>query len=162
MKLLLSGPSIISSQAFDFPGNIISLLPKKNPNQISRYISSPSQTDINHRRQLMIGMARGLVTLYNLYPMPCSVSIWKTRQQIDSFRLEFPDRHLSSHPVKRVSSRGTPSIWYHYVRQRYGLPLDSRHLYTKTDWEFFAMAVASKSVRSEIVESVATWINCRF
>lgn len=51
------------------------------------------------------------------------------------------------------------SIWYHYVRQKYGLPLDSRHLYTKTDWEFFAMAVASEEVRSEILESVARWVN---
>lgn len=51
------------------------------------------------------------------------------------------------------------SIWYHNVRQKYGLPLDSRHLYTKTDWEFFSMAVASKPVRSEILESVAKWIN---
>jgi hypothetical protein len=51
------------------------------------------------------------------------------------------------------------SNWYHYVRQKYGLPLDSRHLYTKTDWEFFAMAVASKNVRSEILESVAKWVN---
>lgn len=51
------------------------------------------------------------------------------------------------------------SVWYHYVRQKYGLPLDSRHLYTKTDWEFFSMAVASKPVRSEILESVAKWVN---
>lgn len=51
------------------------------------------------------------------------------------------------------------SMWYHYVRQKYGLPLDSRHLYTKTDWEFFAMAVASEDVRSEILESVAKWVN---
>lgn len=51
------------------------------------------------------------------------------------------------------------SIWYHYVRQKYGLPLDSRHLYTKTDWEFFAMAVASEDTRSEILESVAQWVN---
>ncbi|OQE20019.1 hypothetical protein PENSTE_c014G03865 [Penicillium steckii] len=51
------------------------------------------------------------------------------------------------------------SIWYHYVRQKYGLPLDSRHLYTKTDWEFFSMAVASKPVRAEILESVARWVN---
>ncbi|PYH93271.1 DUF1793-domain-containing protein [Aspergillus ellipticus CBS 707.79] len=51
------------------------------------------------------------------------------------------------------------SIWYHNVRQRYGLPLDSRHLYTKTDWEFFSMAVASESVRSEVLESVAKWVN---
>lgn len=51
------------------------------------------------------------------------------------------------------------SDWYHNVRQRYGLPLDSRHLYTKTDWEFFAAAVSSRSVRSEILQSVALWVN---
>ncbi|KAL4820896.1 hypothetical protein BDW67DRAFT_73916 [Aspergillus spinulosporus] len=51
------------------------------------------------------------------------------------------------------------SVWYHNVRQRYGLPLDSRHLYTKTDWEFFAVAVASQNFRAEILESVAKWVN---
>jgi Domain of unknown function (DUF1793)/Domain of unknown function (DUF4965)/Domain of unknown function (DUF5127) len=51
------------------------------------------------------------------------------------------------------------SDWYYAVRQRYGLPLDSRHLYTKTDWEFFAMAVAAPKVRAEILESVAKWVN---
>ncbi|EAS32753.3 glutaminase [Coccidioides immitis RS] len=51
------------------------------------------------------------------------------------------------------------SKWYQYVRQKYGLPLDSRHLYTKSDWEFFAMAVASESTRHEILESVALWVN---
>ena len=51
------------------------------------------------------------------------------------------------------------STWYYNVRQKYGLPLDSRHLYTKTDWEFFAMAVASKEVRSSILQSVAKWVN---
>lgn len=51
------------------------------------------------------------------------------------------------------------SDWYHIVRQRYGLPLDSRSLQTKSDWEFFAVAVASKSVREEIVQSIALWVN---
>jgi len=51
------------------------------------------------------------------------------------------------------------SRWYHFVRQKYGLPLDNRHLYTKNDWEFFAMAVASPSTRSEILTSVAKWVN---
>lgn len=51
------------------------------------------------------------------------------------------------------------SDWYYAVRQRYGLPLDSRHLYTKTDWEFFAMAVAAPKVRAEILQSVAQWVN---
>jgi len=51
------------------------------------------------------------------------------------------------------------SDWYYTVRQKYGLPLDSRHLYTKTDWEFFAAAVMSKKVRGAILESVALWVN---
>ncbi|KAL8741603.1 MAG: hypothetical protein Q9184_008366, partial [Pyrenodesmia sp. 2 TL-2023] len=51
------------------------------------------------------------------------------------------------------------STWYDAVRQKYGLPLDSRHLYTKSDWQFFAAAVAAKPVRSEILQSVAKWLN---
>ncbi|KAF2020411.1 DUF1793-domain-containing protein [Aaosphaeria arxii CBS 175.79] len=51
------------------------------------------------------------------------------------------------------------SKWYSAVMQKYGLPLDSRHLYTKSDWEFEAAAVASKSVRSEILDRVALWLN---
>ncbi|KAF6835828.1 hypothetical protein CPLU01_04105 [Colletotrichum plurivorum] len=51
------------------------------------------------------------------------------------------------------------SNWYHAVLQRYGLPLDSRHMYTKSDWEFFAAAVTSKRTRTEILQSIATWVN---
>ncbi|KAK0636179.1 hypothetical protein B0T17DRAFT_486064 [Bombardia bombarda] len=51
------------------------------------------------------------------------------------------------------------SDWYHAVLQRYGLPLDSRHLYTKSDWEFFAAAVASKKTRTEMLGVIATWVN---
>jgi hypothetical protein len=32
-------------------------------------------------------------------------------------------------------------------------------LYTKSDWEFFAVAVASKQVREEVVQSIALWVN---
>jgi hypothetical protein len=51
------------------------------------------------------------------------------------------------------------SNWYHAVLQTYGLPLDSRHLYTKSDWEFFAAAVTSKKTRTEILRSIALWVN---
>ncbi|KAF2665001.1 glutaminase A [Microthyrium microscopicum] len=51
------------------------------------------------------------------------------------------------------------SDWYALVMQRYGLPLDSRHLYTKSDWEFEAAAVSEPRVRKLIVDRVARWIN---
>lgn len=51
------------------------------------------------------------------------------------------------------------SSWYHYVRQRYGLPLDSRHMYMKSDWEFFAISVAAPDVRAEILQTEAKWLN---
>jgi hypothetical protein len=74
-------------------------------------------------------------------------------------------------PLQMISPPGTKtafvdpqvykvqSDWYHTVRQRYGIPLDSRSLLTKSDWEFFAVAVASKSVREEVVQSIALWVN---
>jgi hypothetical protein len=51
------------------------------------------------------------------------------------------------------------SDWYHAVLQHYGLPLDSRHLYTKSDWEFFAASVTSQETRGEMLGSIATWVN---
>ena len=51
------------------------------------------------------------------------------------------------------------SDWYSAVMQKYGLPLDSRHLYTKSDWEFEAAAVSSRKTRAEILDRVAKWLN---
>lgn len=51
------------------------------------------------------------------------------------------------------------SSWYHAVLQRYGLPLDSRHLYTKLDWEFFAAAVTGRKTREAMLQSIALWVN---
>lgn len=57
----------------------------------------------------------------------------------------------------RVYSR--QSSWYAAVLQKYGLPLDSRHLYAKSDWQFEAAAVTAKKVRAEILTRVARWLN---
>lgn len=94
-------------------------------------------------------------TIYNLY----------ADAQL-CFHLEGTGLSTSTSPKNSTTPGFVPrhiyqkqSLWYHYVRQKYGLPLDSRHLYTKTDWEFFSMAVASQPVRAEILESVARWVN---
>ncbi|CAG7938923.1 unnamed protein product [Penicillium nalgiovense] len=85
-------------------------------------------------------------TIYNLY---ADAQLCFHLDNTDTDSPGFVPRHIYQ----------KQSVWYHYVRQKYGLPLDSRHLYTKTDWEFFSMAVASKPVRTEILESVAQWVN---
>lgn len=91
-----------------------------------------------------------------------------------SFEAFAADNAHAQTPLKKKHSTGrTPitkdfipssiykaqSSFYHSVMQKYGLPLDSRHLYTKSDWEFEAAAVASKNVRSEILDRVALWLN---
>jgi hypothetical protein len=110
-------------------------------------------------------------TTYNLYAdsllcfhLPQNSSS-KTIQTSIAGRLDY-QKPLSKHMIPGDTDGFVPkhiyqlqSDWYYAVRQKYGLPLDSRHLYTKTDWEFFAMAVAAPKVRAEILQSVAKWIN---
>jgi Domain of unknown function (DUF1793) len=43
--------------------------------------------------------------------------------------------------------------------ERYGLPLDSRHMYTKSDWEMFIAAISSHDTRDLLVDRLARWIN---
>ncbi|PYH76715.1 putative glutaminase [Aspergillus uvarum CBS 121591] len=103
-------------------------------------------------------------TIYNLY---ADAQLCFHLDGTDLSRHPFPVPNTGQKPLTTNRKHGfvprhiyqRQSIWYHNVRQKYGLPLDSRHLYTKTDWEFFAMAVASEEVRSEILESVARWVN---
>lgn len=50
--------------------------------------------------------------------------------------------------------------YYATVMQKYGLPLDSRHTYTKADWQIFAASVAKQnSTVDSLVHAQATWIN---
>lgn len=51
------------------------------------------------------------------------------------------------------------SDWYALQSQVYGVPLDSRHLYTKSDWEMWAAATCSAETRRLFVTAIAYWIN---
>ncbi|CAI7565963.1 unnamed protein product [Penicillium crustosum] len=51
------------------------------------------------------------------------------------------------------------SDFYPTVANKYGVPLDTRHTYTKGDWECFAAAVSSVDTRTMFIKDLATWIN---
>ncbi|KAI1183770.1 DUF1793-domain-containing protein [Nemania serpens] len=51
------------------------------------------------------------------------------------------------------------SNWYPQVSQVYGVPLDNRHHYTKTDWQIWAAATCHASTRRLFVDSIAYWLN---
>ncbi|CAK7210544.1 hypothetical protein SCUCBS95973_000818 [Sporothrix curviconia] len=51
------------------------------------------------------------------------------------------------------------SAWYAQVSQVFGVPLDSRHHYTKSDWMMWAAATSTPSTRRLLVTSLAYWLN---
>lgn len=50
------------------------------------------------------------------------------------------------------------SAFYPTVALEYGVPLDTRHTWTKSDWEMFAAAVASPETRTMFISKLANWI----
>ncbi|KAF2226171.1 glutaminase GtaA [Elsinoe ampelina] len=50
------------------------------------------------------------------------------------------------------------SAFYPAVALEYGVPLDTRHTYTKLDWEVFVAAVAGTETRDLILGKVAEWV----
>jgi hypothetical protein len=88
--------------------------------------------------------------------------------QADAFLLPSNQKPLGDSPTPISSSSNdfishdiytNQSAYYAIVMQKYGLPLDSRHLYAKSDWEFEAAAVAEPAVRKEILDRVSRWVN---
>ena len=51
------------------------------------------------------------------------------------------------------------SEWYPRVSQEFGIPLDNRHSYTKSDWELWTAATTSSSTRCLFISSIAYWLN---
>jgi hypothetical protein len=50
------------------------------------------------------------------------------------------------------------SVFYPTVFDEYGIPLDTRHNYTKSDWEMFTAAIASKDTQTMLIGDLAKWI----
>ncbi|OTA98868.1 hypothetical protein M426DRAFT_42491, partial [Hypoxylon sp. CI-4A] len=51
------------------------------------------------------------------------------------------------------------SAWYATVSQTFGVPLDNRHHYTKSDWQIWTAATCSRTTRRLFVNSLAYWLN---
>jgi hypothetical protein len=50
------------------------------------------------------------------------------------------------------------STFYPTVKENYGVPLDTRNKYTKSDWEIFCAAVASDSTKKMFIDVLAKWV----
>ncbi|KAI0861627.1 glutaminase GtaA [Xylaria cubensis] len=51
------------------------------------------------------------------------------------------------------------SNFYPTVALEYCVPLDTRHTYSKTDWQLWAAAIASKETQNDFISRIANWIN---
>ncbi|CAG8974958.1 hypothetical protein HYALB_00007635 [Hymenoscyphus albidus] len=69
----------------------------------------------------------------------------------------YGDRELALNFVPQ-SIYDMQSSFYPTVMSTYGVPLDTRHDYTKNDWEFFAAAIAGEETKNLFVGEVAKWI----
>ncbi|KAL8828021.1 MAG: hypothetical protein Q9191_002838 [Dirinaria sp. TL-2023a] len=51
------------------------------------------------------------------------------------------------------------SDWYPTVSQIFGVPLDNRHTYTKSDWEMWTAATCAPETRRLFVTALGYWLN---
>ncbi|KAF4636468.1 hypothetical protein G7Y89_g1608 [Cudoniella acicularis] len=70
----------------------------------------------------------------------------------------YGDRELNLNLVPQ-SIYDMQSAFYPTVTLQYGVPLDTRHNYTKNDWEMFTAAIAGQSTQEMFIKELASWIN---
>ncbi|KAB8213432.1 hypothetical protein BDV33DRAFT_210208 [Aspergillus novoparasiticus] len=70
----------------------------------------------------------------------------------------FTDRELGLNLVPQ-SVFDMQSTFYPTANTKFGVPLDTRHSYTKADWELFAAAMASVETRDMFHKALVAWIN---
>ncbi|KAK5679054.1 hypothetical protein LTS10_008710 [Elasticomyces elasticus] len=51
------------------------------------------------------------------------------------------------------------SDFYPKIAEEFGVPLDTRHSYTKSDWELFCAAIAAPSTSDLFINAIAKWVN---
>ncbi|QIX00304.1 hypothetical protein AMS68_005821 [Peltaster fructicola] len=69
----------------------------------------------------------------------------------------YADRELGLQLVPQ-SVYDMQSSFYPTVINQYGVPLDTRHTYTKADWELYVAAIASNTTRDLLISTIATWL----
>lgn len=86
-------------------------------------------------------------SLYNAYP-----------DDLLGLRL-FPERVRDKQDAWYYKKTSLSSASVINLADKYGLPLDSRHTYTKSDWEMFIAAISKTQTRNILIDHLATWIN---
>lgn len=70
----------------------------------------------------------------------------------------YPDKLLNLGIIPQ-SLYEMQSAWYPTIAQVFGVPLDNRHSYTKSDWEMWTAATCTPETRRLFVNGLGYWLN---
>lgn len=70
----------------------------------------------------------------------------------------YADRLLGTNLVPQ-SIYDMQSTFYPTVAETYGVPLDTRNVVTKSDWQMWVAAIASDTTKAMFISKLANWIN---